>query len=120
MVDCEILSILRQRYEHCNAEDYNRMGEEKCEALHEYYKDAAGAWFAKCELQRVSVCEINWQKTLVICLLYSCVCLFRRRSGPYARCQARVYEAEAQTGVGAQAWARWIRYEECRQIQGRR
>uniref|UniRef100_A0A481SX45 NADH dehydrogenase [ubiquinone] 1 beta subcomplex subunit 10 n=1 Tax=Aphelinus abdominalis TaxID=297830 RepID=A0A481SX45_9HYME len=46
-VDCEILSILRQRYEHCNTEDLNNRGEEKCEAIYEVYKDAAGAWFAK-------------------------------------------------------------------------
>ncbi|CAB0034044.1 unnamed protein product [Trichogramma brassicae] len=47
MVDNEILSILRQRYEHCNHEDINQRGEAKCEAIYEYYKDAAAAWFSK-------------------------------------------------------------------------
>uniref|UniRef100_A0A481SX51 NADH dehydrogenase [ubiquinone] 1 beta subcomplex subunit 10 n=1 Tax=Encarsia formosa TaxID=32400 RepID=A0A481SX51_ENCFO len=46
-VDSEILSILRQRYEECNHEDYNTRDEERCEALHEYYQQAAGAWFCK-------------------------------------------------------------------------
>nr|AIX97483.1 mitochondrial NADH dehydrogenase (ubiquinone) 1 beta subcomplex 10 [Ceratosolen solmsi]AIX97513.1 PDSW subunit [Ceratosolen solmsi] len=46
-VENEILSILRQRYEHCNNEDPNQRGEEKCESMYEYYKDAAAAWFAK-------------------------------------------------------------------------
>ena len=47
-VDNEILSILRQRYEHCNNEDVNQRDEEKCEAIYDYYKDAAAAWFSKC------------------------------------------------------------------------
>ncbi|XP_058795302.1 NADH dehydrogenase [ubiquinone] 1 beta subcomplex subunit 10 [Phymastichus coffea] len=46
-VDNEILHILRQRYEHCNHEDFNQRGEAKCEQLYEEYKDAAGNWFGK-------------------------------------------------------------------------
>ncbi|KAJ8664396.1 hypothetical protein QAD02_006058 [Eretmocerus hayati] len=46
-VDSEILSILRQRYEHCNFEDINQRGEEKCEVLYDIYKENAANWFAK-------------------------------------------------------------------------
>lgn len=49
MVDSQILSILRQRYEHCNFDDENQRGEQKCEQLYEEYKDAAGNWFGKCK-----------------------------------------------------------------------
>lgn len=49
MVDNEILSILRARFEDCmlyEAPDHIA----KCSPLNEIYKEAAGAWFAKCKL----------------------------------------------------------------------
>lgn len=47
MVDDEILSILRQRYEDCGwyyGEDKDKF----CTDYYNAYIDASGAWFAKC------------------------------------------------------------------------
>jgi len=46
-VDNGILSILRQRHEHCIHEDDNQRRSEKCNAIAEYYEQAAANWFAK-------------------------------------------------------------------------
>lgn len=48
MVDTEILSILRERFEDCmlyEAPDHNV----KCKNLHEQYEEAAANWFTKCK-----------------------------------------------------------------------
>ncbi|XP_014205725.1 NADH dehydrogenase [ubiquinone] 1 beta subcomplex subunit 10 [Copidosoma floridanum] len=47
MVDNEILSILRQRHEHCVNEDNDQREGPKCEAIYEYYKQAEANWFGK-------------------------------------------------------------------------
>lgn len=48
LVDNEILSILRQRFEDCVA--YEQPDHvEKCTPLYEYYQKAEANWFSKCK-----------------------------------------------------------------------
>lgn len=47
LVDNEVLTILRQRFEDCVM--YERPDEEKCRPLYAQYEDAVTNWFIKCK-----------------------------------------------------------------------
>ncbi|NP_001165795.1 NADH dehydrogenase [ubiquinone] 1 beta subcomplex subunit 10 [Nasonia vitripennis] len=46
-VDSQILSILRDRHDHCVHEDYNQREEAKCKDIYEVYEENAANWFCK-------------------------------------------------------------------------
>lgn len=59
-MDCEILSILRQRHEHCVHEDHNQRAEAKCNSIYEVYEQNAANWFAKCKFEWCLKMLLHW------------------------------------------------------------
>lgn len=72
MVDTEILSILRERFEDCMI--YESPDTEKCKPLYKQYEDATTNWFMKCKYDEIYLCFICMSLIYQNCLMMTPNC----------------------------------------------